>query len=316
MKNKFNTDALLDIDNALLVNTYDDYHEAIEKFAEGYFNFVLVVGRGGIGKSHSAEDLPNAVTITGQATGFGLYCAIAEEIRMGNPDPTIVISDLPPKCFRDPATQALLKDLTEKHVGRTIQWNSKAVEEKGYERQYQTSAKVLLLANSFDVDDEHMRAIIDRCSQVIVFEPTAYEVHKQAAAWFAHHVRDKATELNVKVTKTRINELFGFMYSQLPALPRNSHRRYQNLAEWYFAYPEKWRQMMLQSIYGRDKAKDDRMRLVLRLCEVDESDRQRGIKFAKAMKYKNVDSGVKQFRRVKEELGIRDDMGIGPPIKI
>ncbi len=191
------------------VATYHDLQSFVDAFANGHLNLLIVYGRPGIGKSHTIRERvgKRAFTINGTASPFGIYIAAYQ-----HRDEPIVLDDID-GLTASPQGVRLLKALTQSDPERTVSWETQAavLNREEIPTSFRTRSHVAILANCpFASDDA--RALEDR-GHVLVFEPSAIEVHQQASKWFWDQ------------------EVFDFVACYLHLMPLHSFRTYVNAWE-------------------------------------------------------------------------------------
>jgi hypothetical protein len=127
-----------------------------------------------------------------------------------------------------------MKQLTETTKTKELQWNSNAAQNAGYPKSFETTSQVLILANKWKSLDENVRALESRAAATLLFEPTAYEVHRQVftGGWFD----DQA--------------VYDFLYDNLAIIPEASFRWYVIGKAMREARPDKWRSRLLEMMLG------------------------------------------------------------------
>ena len=99
-------------DHSISVDNYSEIRDDLTAFADRRINFLLVIGRTGIGKSRAAEEIISPYVIFGgKPSAWGFYCGLYES-RNAN----VVLDDVSPRFFGDPTCQSLLKALTDTAV--------------------------------------------------------------------------------------------------------------------------------------------------------------------------------------------------------
>jgi hypothetical protein len=167
-------------DGALVVKSYEQLGRFVDAFAQGRLNLLIVVGRPGLAKSQSFRQAAgNACWVEGNATPFGMYCALYQAR-----DQLVVIDDVD-SLYANPAGVRLLKCLCQTDSVKRIAWQSAAaqLDREGVPREFTTTSKVAILCNQWKTLNNNVAAVQDR-GHVLLFEPTAEEVHRQATAWF------------------------------------------------------------------------------------------------------------------------------------
>ena len=165
---------------ALLVSSYDKLETFADKFAEGHFNLLIIVGGAGLAKSQTLRQAMGdaALWIEGSATAFGIY----QELWKHRHRP-VVIDDVD-ALYSDRAAIRLLKCLCQTDPIKSVSWFSGAVgDDKGVPRQFETTSKVVIIANDWKTLSENVYAVQNR-GHLILFEPDPAEVHRKVAEWF------------------------------------------------------------------------------------------------------------------------------------
>ena len=167
--------------NAMLVTTYAVLDQFVRAFADGKFNLLFIIGPPGVQKSRSVHAAvgQRACWIDGNATAFGLYCELYRRR-----DEPLVIDDID-SLYADRAGVRLLKCLCQTELRKRVGWHSNAATLRTGEipRQFETESRVAIIANEWKTLNVNVAAIQDR-GHVIVFEPSAMEMHLRTAQWF------------------------------------------------------------------------------------------------------------------------------------
>jgi hypothetical protein len=165
---------------ALLVRSYAQLTEFVHAFARGQLGLLIVIGRPGLAKSQMLRQAAgDACWIEGNATAFGMYCALYQAR-----DRLVVIDDVD-SLYASPAGLRLLKCLCQTDPVKRVAWQSAAaqLDKEEIPRAFVTASKVAILANDWRTLNDNVAAVQDR-GHVLLFEPTAGEVHRQAGLWF------------------------------------------------------------------------------------------------------------------------------------
>lgn len=154
-----------------IVDSYERFARHIAAWLDGEIQHLLVVGRGGTGKSRSAQSVlgsrPHHV-FKGRQTPFYLYSQVCD-----HPDWPIVLDDIA-ALLRDPVCRDLMKQFLE--LGeRVVRWGSTTSKLEGRPTSFCCTAPVLIIANSVPERDADLEAILDRVD-AICFEPRKVEV--------------------------------------------------------------------------------------------------------------------------------------------
>lgn len=167
--------------HALRVRTYDELRKIALAFADGCFGFLIMLGTAGVGKSRIVRDAAGdaAHYISGNATTFGIYDAA-----YGHRDRPLVLDDID-SVYRERQGVRLLKALCQSERSKVVSWLSDArgLAARGLPNQFTTSSPVALIGNDWSPSNPDILALQDR-AHVVMFEPSALEVHRYAAGFF------------------------------------------------------------------------------------------------------------------------------------
>jgi hypothetical protein len=168
-------------DGALYLTTYARLHDYLLAFGQGHLNLLILVGQAGIAKSRMVrEALGNgACWIEGNATPFGMY-----EKLYRHRGRFVVIDDVD-SLYADKSGIRLLKCLCQTEEEKTVAWHTDArsLEKHSIPREFTTTSRVIIICNDWKTLNRNVAALQDR-GHVLVFQPSAAEVHRQAGAWF------------------------------------------------------------------------------------------------------------------------------------
>jgi len=165
---------------ALVLRSYRELDQYVGAFADGLLNLLLIIGRPGVQKSQAVKAAVGrrACWIDGSATAFGLYCQLYRER-----DRPVVIDDVD-GLYADRAAVRLLKCLCQTEPRKRLGWHSAATAGcRGIPASFETTSRVALLANELRTQSADVSALLDR-GHVLVFDPSAREVHLRTAGWF------------------------------------------------------------------------------------------------------------------------------------
>ena len=195
---------------AIILRTYAALESYVRAFAKGHINLLILVGPPGLAKSRTVRAIlqENASWIEGNATAFGMYLQLYR-----NRDRFVVIDDVD-SLYSDRNGIRLLKCLCQTEEEKAVGWHSAArsLEKAGVPREFITRSRVVIICNDWRTLNRNVAALQDR-GHVLVFRPTAEEVHSKAGEWF----RD-----------AEILEWFG---ANLHRIPEPSLRLYLRAAE-------------------------------------------------------------------------------------
>jgi hypothetical protein len=165
----------------LHLSTYQRLEEYLGAFARGHFHLLILVGAGGLAKSRSVRAVLDgkACWIEGNATPFGMYTKLYR-----HRDQFVVIDDVD-ALYADRSGVRLLKCLCQTEEEKAVAWHSDArsLERQGIPREFTTKSRVVIISNEWKTLNKNVGALQDR-GHVLLFQPSAAEVHAQAGRWF------------------------------------------------------------------------------------------------------------------------------------
>lgn len=153
------------------IDTYERFQRHIAAWVDGEIDALIVVGRGGIGKSYAYKDgLGNRRhhRFGGRNTPLHVYCTLYDD-----PGLPVVLDDIA-ALLRDDNFRDMLKALCETGE-RVIRWGTTTPKLGGRRTAFTCTSPVLIVMNSVPHRDPDVDAIQDRCD-VIEFAPTKAEV--------------------------------------------------------------------------------------------------------------------------------------------
>src|SRR3954447_16411628 len=165
----------------LHLTTYRLLEQYLQAFAQGHFHLLILVGPGGLAKSRSVRAVLDGkgCWIEGNATPFGMYVKLFR-----HRDQFVVIDDVD-ALYADRSGVRLLKCLCQTEEEKAVAWHSDArsLERQGIPREFTTKSRVIIISNDWQTLNKNVAALQDR-GHVLLFQPSAAEVHQQAGRWF------------------------------------------------------------------------------------------------------------------------------------
>ena len=191
--------------HALRLSTYAELEEYGRAFVAGHLHLLLLFGPPGVGKSRCLRQALDrrAGWLSGQATPLGIYLQ-AYEYR----NQPLVLDDID-GLYADRSGVRLLKALCQSEPVKTLGWHTATpiLDRRDVPQQFTTTSRAALIGNDWKTLNADVAAVEDR-GHVLVFEPTALEVHRQAAKWFWDQ------------------EIFDFVAAHLHLIAQHSLRTY------------------------------------------------------------------------------------------
>jgi hypothetical protein len=209
--------------HAVRLSTYAELDAYVGAFAAGHLHLLMLFGPPGVGKSRAVRQAlgKRVGWISGQATPLGIYLeAYAFRHR------PLVLDDVD-GLYADRSGIRLLKALCQSEPTKTLSWHTATpiLERRDAPSRFTTTSRVALIGNDWKTLNADVAALEDR-GHVLVFDPTALEVHRQAASWFWDQ------------------EIFDFVAAHLHLIAQHSLRTYWHAWELNQAGLD-WRQAVL-----------------------------------------------------------------------
>jgi hypothetical protein len=190
---------------ALRLSSYGELEAYVRAFAAGHLHLLLLFGPPGVGKSRAVRSAldPRVGWVSGQATPLGIYLEAYEHRHR-----PLVLDDVD-GLYADRSGIRLLKALCQTETVKTLGWHTLTpiLELRDVPQQFTTTSRLALIGNDWKTLNADVAALEDR-GHVLFFEPTAWEVHRQAAGWFWDQ------------------EIFDFVAEQLHLIVQPSLRTY------------------------------------------------------------------------------------------
>ena len=122
----------------------------------------------------------------------------------------------------------LLKCLCQTNETKRVSWQtaSSALDKQGIPRSFETTSRLVIIANEWKTLDRNVAAVQDR-GHVISFEPTRDEIHRRTRDWFDD------------------DEIYDWFGRNLELIALNSMRQYVRAAELKAAGID-WQRVVLQ----------------------------------------------------------------------
>lgn len=156
------------------INTYLRLRKVLHEFKRGTFDFLIIIGSAGLGKTYIASKVigKDVHYINSNSTPLGLYIQGYE-----NKDMHLWFDDVE-SLFSKDNTIGLLKQFCETNKTKNIQWNTSWDMEGRREipKYYETKSKVLMTSNSISrLKNKGVQSLLDRAI-IIEFKPSKQEI--------------------------------------------------------------------------------------------------------------------------------------------
>lgn len=164
----------------LKAETPEQLEKIVLAVKHDHFQSLIIVGRGGTGKSsvvqHHLPDGTAAFWKTGRISPIQFYQHLYD-----NQDQTIVLDDAPGIANNLPLA-GILRQLCETRPRRTVSWDTqnRAISQNLMPSSFETSSKFIMITNSWMERHAEVEALETRC-QMVKYEPTVETLHEQAS---------------------------------------------------------------------------------------------------------------------------------------
>lgn len=160
------------------IKEYKKLYEYIEAFGNKKLNLLVIVSRGGLGKTFIAEEAliqQGPAIFSGHVTPLGMYKELLD--RNNEERDFITIFDDVDTLLLNKTNVALLKQLCDTREDKTIRYYTTSPSLRGMPSEFETSCKVLMLMNDIKTEDNNLNALLTR-AHLIKFEPSDLEIIK------------------------------------------------------------------------------------------------------------------------------------------
>lgn len=156
------------------IKTYKELEKILKEFKKGTFDFLIVIGSAGIGKTFNTRRIlgKNVCYVNSHTTILGLYTQAYEK-----KDEPMWFDDVE-GLFEKDSMISLLKQFCETSETKLIQYNTSWCLEKTRKlpKQYETTSKVIMTMNSIvRLKNRGVQALLDRAI-LICFNPSREEL--------------------------------------------------------------------------------------------------------------------------------------------
>jgi len=155
--------------------TYKDYKQYMKAFKEKQLNLLVVVSRGGLGKTFISEEelLEEApLVFTGHVTPMSMYKELY--LRHQEEEDFLVIFDDVDALMLNKTNIALLKQLCDTREIKQLKYSTTS-HSLHIPKEFNTKCKVLMLMNDLNPKDPNLKALMSR-AHLINFIPSDTEI--------------------------------------------------------------------------------------------------------------------------------------------
>lgn len=167
----------------LTIKTYKELQNFISAFGQKKLNLLIIVSRGGLGKTFIVEDAlieQAPLIITGHCTPLRLYMEVLERTKEEK-DFILVFDDVDALLLNKDVV-ALLKQLCDTKEVKTIKYLTTSPILKKMPSEFETSCKVIMLMNTLKPEEPNVRALMSR-AHLLNFTPPDKEIFDYMKNW-------------------------------------------------------------------------------------------------------------------------------------
>lgn len=178
-------------DGAITVSDFDTFLDYRDKFFQGHFSLLIVLGGPGLSKSWYFREAaaqpaehgkPLAHVVRGYVRPFQVYKEL-----YWHQDEKIVLDDAESLWRESSGTgRKLIRELTELEDPNVVSWTTanKELDAEGIPRRFESRSKVAIICNDFFFGTRTEDVVIRDRAILLHFAPTPLEVYLQASNWY------------------------------------------------------------------------------------------------------------------------------------
>jgi hypothetical protein len=248
-------------------NRFDILTHVSRAVCEGKIRAVIVTGAPGVGKSFIVEsELERAAVfdllherrcrsevVKGSITPIGLYQKFYE---FSDPENVLVFDDLD-SIFFDDVSLNILKAALDTSSRRKICWHgeSHSLRREGIPDQFDFKGSVIFITNLNFANirspklRDHLSALESRCH----FIDLTINTTKEKLLRIKQIAKEGNLFANYEFTEEQQSEIVQFLVDNQTRLREVSLRTSLKVADLYYAFPEKWKEMAAVTIMSNEK---------------------------------------------------------------
>lgn len=224
------------------IETYEHLNFYVNMFKHGRQELLIIVSRAGLGKTCLVNEMLKDVEfarLDSHITPYEFYQTCLE-----NRNKPIVIDDVD-ALLHDSKMISLIKQVTETNPVKRLSWHSQANEKNDLPSSFETTSKVIIIANTINSMARKVKPLLDR-GYLLNFQPSLSEVFLK--------IEEIKDEIPVGLPLEEKNEVFEFfkVFGRLGKFV--SIRSFKKGLEFYLETDgkERWQDELI-SVMGVDK---------------------------------------------------------------
>jgi len=167
----------------LTIKTYNDLNKYVRAFRRKHIGLLIIVSRAGLGKTYLVEEeleIEAPLVLNSHITPLAFYKTLYEKVK--DEKDCLIMIDEAEMMFSNPKLKTMLKLLCDTRKEKVVQYTSTTPLIKGLPKEIETEAKVIMLINTLNPSDEHIKAIMSR-GHLISFDPNDSEIFNYLNTW-------------------------------------------------------------------------------------------------------------------------------------
>lgn len=165
------------------ITTYKGLEDYIEAFRKKNINLLIIVSRGGLGKTYTVEKalMPEAPLIfTGHVTPLSMYKEVYFVTQIDKE--CFVVFDDVDTLVMNKTNVSLLKQICDTRPEKMVKYSSTSSRLGEVPRHFETSCKTILLTNTLNPREPNLKALMSR-GHLINFNPSNKEILDKLKTW-------------------------------------------------------------------------------------------------------------------------------------
>lgn len=161
---------------SLVIKEYDELRKYVRAFRKKHIGLLIIVSRAGLGKTTLVEEeleTEAPLLLNSHVTPLAFYKLLAE--KTSEDSECLIVIDEAEMMFQNAKLKTMLKLLCDTRKEKIVKYDSTTPLLRGLPPEINTRAKVVMLINTLEPKDEHVKAIMSR-GHLISFQPTDAEI--------------------------------------------------------------------------------------------------------------------------------------------
>jgi len=165
------------------IHDYSTLNKYMAAFSLKHMGLLIIVSRAGLGKSYLVEqnlEVEAPLLLNSHVTPLRFYQLLYE--RTQEEKDCLLIIDEAEMMFQNPKLKTMLKITCDTRDEKIIKYDSTSPLLAGVPKEFSTEVKTVLLLNTLNPSDEHIKAIMSR-GHLVYFNPPDVEILNYLKGW-------------------------------------------------------------------------------------------------------------------------------------